>query len=213
MNLGTAREQWRTDVGRSRVADAAFDELLARYQEPHRRYHGVPHVLRVVSDVGELMRAVAVPDPGAVRLAAWFHDAVYDPRSSSNEQDSADLSDRELDAIGVDAARRGEVVRLVLLTAAHTPCDESRDPAGAVLLDADLAVLGADPAVYAAYVNGVRSEYRHVDERSWQVGRASVLHGFLGRGRIYSTAAMATREQRARANLTAELATLPGAPP
>ncbi len=45
----------------------------------------------------------------------------------------------------------------------------------AILLDADLAILGADPAAYSAYVAGVRSEYRHVDDDDWRTGRAAVL--------------------------------------
>lgn len=212
MDLGTARQLWLSDVGRSPAAGVAFDALIARYREPHRQYHGLAHVQRVVSDTNELVRSLAVPDRVAVRLAAWYHDAVYDPRSTTNEQDSATLADRALADLGVGAARRREIARLILLTAGHETLDESRDPAGAVLLDADLAVLSAPPAVYAAYVTGVRSEYGHVDDAAWRSGRAAVLRGFLTAERIYSTAAMSVREPRARANLTAELATLRASP-
>ena len=208
VDLGTARELWLNDTGRSGTASGAFDALVSRYREPHRQYHGVAHVRRVLADVNELMRAVVVSDPAAVRLAAWYHDAIYAPRSSTNEQDSADLADRELAEVGISDDRRREVARLILLTAGHVALDPAVDPAGAVLLDADLAVLSAEPAVYDAYVNGVRSEYQHVDDAAWRSGRAGVLHRFLDAARIYSTATMSAREPRARANLTAELATL-----
>ena len=81
----------------------------------------------------------------------------------------------------------------------------------AILLDADLAILGADPAGYSAYVAGVRSEYRHVDDDDWRAGRAEVLRGFLERAAIYLTSAGRERwESRARANVAAELAALTG---
>ena len=56
----------------------------------------------------------------------------------------------------------------------------------AILLDADLAILAADPAAYSDYVSGVRAEYRHLDDDEWRAGRASVLQGFIDRTSIYS---------------------------
>ena len=50
-----------------------------------------------------------------------------------------------------------------------------------MLLDADLAVLGSEPAAYQAYVTGVRAEYGHVDDAAWATGRAAVLRGLLDR--------------------------------
>jgi predicted metal-dependent HD superfamily phosphohydrolase len=69
-------------------------------------------------------------------------------------------------------------------------------------------VLAADAAVYQAYVDGVRSEYAHVADDQWLVGRAAVLRRFLDRPAIFHTAGYAPREAQARANLTAELAAL-----
>jgi predicted metal-dependent HD superfamily phosphohydrolase len=165
-------------------------------------------VLRVLTDVADLLVTVPVPDAGAVRFAAWFHDAIYDARCTTNEEASAHLARRVLDGLELEAACVDEVARLVLLTAAHDPADPSDDPAAAVMLDADLAVLGSDPATYAAYVNGVRAEYAHVDDAGWRSGRAAVLRHFLDADRIYATEPMRAREHRARANIAAELATL-----
>ena len=76
------------------------------------------------------------------------------------------------------------------------------------MCDADLAVLAADPATYTAYAIGVRAEYAHIDEAGWRTGRAAVLRAFLARPVLFHTAAMAGRDAAARANLTAELASL-----
>ncbi len=206
------RDRWAVDLGWGRLATATLDSLLSRYREPHRRYHGVAHVLRVVRTVDELvtagdpLTASEVGDPGAVRLAAWYHDAIYDPQAppGANETASAALARRDLGALGQPPERADAVERLVLVTTDHTPgaIDE------AVLCDADLAVLAADPATYAAYAAGVRAEYAHVGAEAWRAGRAAVLRSFLARPVLFHTPAMAGANAMARANLTAELATL-----
>ena len=208
MEIGVASSHWRADTGNHVGADAALDEIVGRYRETHRRYHGLGHVLRVLTDVADLLAAVPVTDAAAVRLAAWFHDAVYDPRSSTNEEDSALLARRVLAELDVSSARVDESARLILLTADHDTPDPAVDPAAAVLLDADLAVLGSDPATYAAYARGVRAEYAHVDDAGWRSGRAVVLRRFLAAERIFATPPMLARDSRARANLAAELAAL-----
>ncbi len=212
------RAAWRS-VGGGRAAHVA-DSVLARHREPHRRYHGVTHVAWVVRTVDELLPTVGAPgtvDAPVVRAAALFHDAVYDPRRADNEVASAQLAQRVLaEELGWPTARIDTVVRLILATAGHTlaPDDADTDPAAAVLLDADLGVLGTSPNVYQAYVDGVRGEYAHVDRAAWCAGRGAVLRAFLDRPWIYTTAAMrSTREARARANLEAELAGLTASGP
>ena len=203
------RDRWAADLGRSRAATEAFDAICARYREPHRRYHGLVHVLSLLRTIDELVAAAessTVGDPTALRVAAWFHDAVYDPSSHTNEADSATLAERELSALGWAPARRRDVQSMILATADHVPAATDDRAATAILLDADLAVLAADPANYQAYTDGVRVEYAHIDDAAWRVGRSAVLRSFLDRPKIFHTVTMHAREPMARANLTAELA-------
>lgn len=201
------RRAWRALAGAGH--DDIVDGLLARHREPHRRYHTATHVMWVLRHVHRLLPGLAVPDAAALDLAALFHDAVHAPRADDNEERSAELAARAAVRLGWDPRRTQLVAALVLATAAHTPVDPDLDPATAVLVDADLAVLGAEPAAYAAYVAGVRSEYAHVDDAAWRVGRSAVLRRFLDRPVVFATEQMrAERERRARANLAAELATL-----
>ena len=166
------RAQWRAAVaaaaGDISVAGSALDDaitdLLARYREPHRRYHTVTHLAAVLTTAEGLLAQVAVDDPAAVRLALFFHDAVYDPRSATNEVDSADLSRRVLSALGVARAACDAVAALVIATARHEPPGGIDPGAASVVLDADLAILAAEPAAYSAYVTGVRAEYSHIDD-------------------------------------------------
>jgi len=184
-----------------------LDHLLARHREPHRRYHTATHVMWVLRHIDHIVAESADVslDLPAIRLAALFHDAVYDPTRADNEAASAHIAGAVAEQLGWAEPRRVAVERLVIATAAHSPSalDE------AVLVDADLAILGAEPKDYAAYVQGVRSEYAHVDAEQWKSGRAAVLQRFIDAPRLFHTEVMRReRESRARANLAAELASL-----
>ena len=197
---------WTMAVGAGHDALAALDDVVGRHRQPHRRYHGVRHVTWVVRHVHELAADWPVSDLGAVLAAAFYHDAVYDPRATDNEDQSARLAARVLGELGWSVDRRETVARLVRATAGHVA---DGDAGCAVLLDADLAVLGAEPAAYQAYVTGVRAEYAHVDAAAWRTGRAAVLRDLLARRPLYATEpARARWEARAGANMAAELATL-----
>lgn len=183
------------------------EQLLARYGEPHRRYHDGRH-LREVLDAVDLL-AHHARDVDAVRLAAWLHDAVYDPTAAAgaNESASADLAAALLPPLGHPAARVALVVRLVLLTASHDPTADDLD--GQVLCDADLRVLAASPARYAQYAADVRAEYAHVPDAPFAAGRTQVLGRLPARPRLFATAtAFELWEAPARANVGAELSRL-----
>ncbi|MFI6387005.1 metal-dependent phosphohydrolase [Nonomuraea sp. NPDC050540] len=188
------------------AAQALHAELVARWSEPHRRYHTLTHLRAVLAAVDDL--ADLAGDPVAVRLAAWFHDAVYDGRPGWDEERSAQMAQRRLPACGVPAERVAEVARLVRLTAAHDTLRDG-DANGAVLCDADLAVLGRPG--YEVYAADIRREYAHVPDELFAAGRSAVLERLLAVPNLYRTErARALWQERARHNMSAELAALGG---
>ncbi|MFC9652481.1 MULTISPECIES: HD domain-containing protein [unclassified Streptomyces] len=192
------------EAGRAEAPDpyAYADRLLARWAEPQRRYHTTDHLLAVLDHIDTL--AEYADDPDVVRLAAWFHDAVYQPDRSENEERSARLAERALPEAGLSDDRTREVARLVRLTTTHAAAPGDRD--GAVLCDADLAVLAGGPEAYAAYTAAVREEYGFVPDDAFRTGRAAVLEQLLALPALFRTPYGAREwEARARANLTDEL--------
>ncbi|MFF5448176.1 hypothetical protein [Streptomyces sp. NPDC012888] len=203
--LADAWNATAAEAGARRDPAPYADRLLDAWAEPQRRYHTTAHLDAVLRHVDLLAGHAA--DPAAVRLAAWFHDAVYRPDRSENEERSAAMAERALPELGIDAARTAEVARLVRLTVTHHP--EPGDTNGEVLCDADLAVLAGGPDAYAAYVAAVRDEYSFVPEESFRTGRAAVLRQLLDLPRLFHTPyGTAHWEAPARRNLAAELATL-----
>jgi len=180
-------------------------DLIARWSEPQRHYHTVDHLAAVLSIIDE--NAAFAADPDAVRLAAWFHDAVYNPQRLDNEEASALLAEAILPILMVPHARVAEVARLIRLTASHDPLPGDRN--GGLLMDADLAILAAPPVEYRAYVDAVRLEYQHLDDAVFAAGRAGVLTNLLSLSRLFHTPALRDRwEDAARYNVTRELAAI-----
>ena len=178
--------------------DPVREDLLRRWSEPHRRYHDVRHLY-------EVLAALPADAPATVVLAAWYHDAVYDPVRDDNEAASARLAGEQL----AGEPELAEVERLVLLTRTHDPA--RGDVNGAMLSDADLAVLGASPERYDAYASDIRAEYAHVGDEDFRRGRASLLAGLLAHQPLYRTERGRERwEEAARDNLSRELAALGG---
>jgi predicted metal-dependent HD superfamily phosphohydrolase len=185
--------------------EAAGRELLRRWSEPHRRYHDVGHLRAVLQAIDELQAEAY--EARAVRLAAWYHDAVYTGRAGEDERASAELAASMLPALGVGIEAAAEVVRLVELTASHDP--EPGDANGAVLCDADLAVLGGEPDAYAAYAAAVRDEYSDVPDEDFRSGRMAVLERLLAHQPLFHTVAGRKRwEDAARHNVATELTLL-----
>ena len=211
--LGPLRRGWATLLVRYGVAeidaDPVFGVLAAAYTAPDRHYHNLDHVADMLGVVSRLVGPA--DDPAVLHLAVWFHDAVYDPRAKDNEDRSAELAADLLGPLGVPRADLDRVGRLVRATAHLTGREPAGDRETAVLLDADLAVLGAPPERYRRYAEGIRREYGWVPEADYRAGRARVIDHFLARPRLFRTDRMyAEGEVRARANLGAELAALSG---
>ncbi|HMS73855.1 hypothetical protein [Gordonia sp. (in: high G+C Gram-positive bacteria)] len=175
-------------------------DLTGRWNEPHRHHHNRRHLDEVLAALGTLREAGVEFDVRPVVLAAWFHDAVYEPFSATNEEDSADLA-RDLLA---DDPDRDEVARLVELTKTHEPDTDDRN--GVALSDADFAVLGADADRYDEYAGNIRAEFSQVPAEIFRTKRRELLVEFLDRPAIFvSEPAHERWETMARANIAREI--------
>lgn len=181
-----------------------FDALRSRWSEAGRAYHNLNH-LRDCFRRFDQGRRIA-ERPGEVLAALWFHDAIYDPRSSSNEAESARLARRVLRGAGASAATTRRVERLIMATR-HAAIPRGRD--AALVVDIDLSILGAQPARFRRYEKAIRREYAWVPKAVFRHTRCRILEGFLARPAIYSTRLFFERyEAQAQRNLRRSIANL-----
>lgn len=181
------------------------DSLLAAYGDPERGYHDLDHLRAVLTNLDELAGAGTAYDDLPVRLAAWFHDAVYDGERDAEERSAAWAEEALPDL--VDDGTVAEVARLVRVTEHHHP--EEDDANGCALSDADLAILAAPREQYDAYVAAVRTEYDDLPDEVFNDGRAEVLRSLADKPRLFHTDhARTSWERPARDNLERELSGL-----
>lgn len=184
-------------IGARTDGQGTYEQLLARYSEPHRHYHTLQHLGECLA-MFDLVRGLS-EHPDEVELALWFHDAIYDTHRPDNEERSADWARTALQEAGVanDAADR---VHALIMATRHTANPVAPDEQ--LLVDIDLSILAAEQARFDEYEQQIRQEYAFVPRWLFRRKRLAILQGFLDRPSIYSTAHFKqTLEQRARENL------------
>lgn len=191
------------DVGASGDGvNSMWDELVEKYSEPHRTYHTLEHVEAMLQTLREFEARLV--SPSTVYTAAFFHDAIYDVMSTTNEKDSAEMAVVFLNQNSVPMSVSTTVESLILATAAHFDPTETTDSDW--FLDADLAILGSEPERYAWYVSAIRDEYAIIPDDQFRAGRQRFLETTLKAKTLFRTCELRDRfEERARSNLKNEL--------
>ena len=187
------------------VSAQLFARVLAGWSEPQRAYHTTQHLLESLDLLGAWR---GVRDwPKAVALALFFHDVVYDPKRSDNEDMSARIAREMLAQMQARPELAQAIVALIDVTKhAATPRTEDEK----LIVDIDLAILGATPQRYAQYQAQVRQEYAHVPEALFLRGRLAVLEAFVrtGPGLYHTVRGRNAFAGAAARNLAAEVAQL-----
>lgn len=184
-------------------------DLVDRWTGPGRTYHNLRHLTDVLARVDELAEETHEPD--LVRLAAWYHGAVfagglvaaYANRGGENEVASAALAREQLTELGLPQAAVERVHEMVIALVRHMADPSDFDCA--VLCDADLAMLAAEPQRYKAYLHDVREEYADIPMPDYLRARVKIVRKLLGRPSLFVSPLGAAWEEPARQNLAAEL--------
>jgi predicted metal-dependent HD superfamily phosphohydrolase len=176
--------------------------LVEQYQSQGRYYHNLGHISAMLDLLAQYKAQIA--DEPTLALAIWFHDAVYQPLRSDNEEKSAELARAELPLLNVPKSQVVKVEQFILATKRHELLIPDADLA--YFLDFDLAILGSSQADYQQYVQQIRQEYHWYPDLVYRPGRRKVLESFLGRAKLFHRLGD-QYEMVARQNLAREIAT------
>lgn len=153
--------------------------IVPAYAEPHRAYHNMSHIDSCIAGVFAYMKDEPQAVADLVELTLWFHDFIYDPKRSDNEEQSAGAMTALLKPHGIAESVLKDAVDLVLMTKTHEPRsapDHLRvNRAAYFVSDIDLSILGESPILYWAYEHAIRQEYSFVPEDVYVKGRDEVL--------------------------------------
>lgn len=199
------KNRWAKQV-EERHVDWTFDVLTALYSDTRRHYHNFRHVAWCLQALDEMAESEPEMSRKAAELALWLHDAVYVPGDKRNERLSVEL----LRAFAPVLTLPGGAINLAeaAIHATQRHIADSDSITVMVVVDIDMAILGAHPSVYDDYVTKIRKEFVFVSDEAWRHGRSSFLEQTLSMKKIFSTAWGQQFEEYARENMQRELTAL-----
>ena len=163
------------------VSQTLLNTLITAYKEPQRAYHTVQHIAECLAHFQNIQSSLN--DSIAVETAIWFHDAVYDPKASDNELQSAELMKSVCNEF-LSEQQIEKVYQWIIATQKHQPSDDHDLNS---LLDIDLAILGSNAERFAEYQQQIQFEYAWVESDVYKVKRKQVLQQFEQMNPIYQT--------------------------
>jgi predicted metal-dependent HD superfamily phosphohydrolase len=188
------------------IQQRLLDVIISSYTSSDRHYHNLEHALKVVSAV-ELYQG-SNGDKLALKLAAWFHDIVYDARQTNNEEKSIERFEEITADTGLSPDVADRVKRLILTTKNHLSASTDLEK---VMADADMLIFAEDQQTYERYISGVRKEYAFLDKNIFLKGRLDFLEKLQRHidsiGHLYFTL-HPMHEAQAKANIASEIAAL-----
>ena len=191
-------------LGAQGNADMVYNDLVARYTEPHRAYHTLEHIRHCLDELEQVKHLATNPE--AVELALWYHDAIYHTKAKDSEERSAMLMVEMVRGASL-SDDLGQLVANLIVATKHTVAPT--DPDIQLLVDIDLSILGQPEDKFDEYERQVRKEYEWVSQDAFVIGRSAILRSFLDRPAIYSTQFFRNKyEAQARANIARSLARL-----
>lgn len=172
--------------------------IKSSYEEKHRYYHNMDHVETCLETFKDFENLCSNAD--AVIFALIYHDLVYTPGSTINEQASADRAGFDISYLGLSTTFRDRVKQLILQTTHSTSGTTIDDK---IIMDVDMSILAKEKNEYLDYESDILKEYSPIfSEEEFISGRLSFLTDLLMKSTIYQTQYGFDRyEAKARANI------------
>jgi pantetheine-phosphate adenylyltransferase len=159
------------------LVDLGFDpSVLNRYHESHRFYHTQNHISDLLIKLSTGVSSLS----NELFLTAVYHDAIYNPVSATNEEDSANLFLEEAASSVLSEASKKQVYQMILDTKTHTASSELSQR----FIDADLDVFNGSLEELIRYEHQIFKEFQFVDFKTYQQKRIEVLERFNTNGRL-----------------------------
>jgi len=191
-------------TGDALIAASYWSEVEMNYGRSKRHYHNLQHLDALTRELVEIKHAINEWEILLFSIA--YHDIIYNPLRHDNEEKSAEFALKRMTTLHCSAGQVNNCTAQILATKKHT---WSNDSDTNYFTDADLSILGSPPAVYKAYVQSIRKEYKLYPDFVYNPGRQKVLKHFLDMPAIFKTAHFTNKyESQARMNLQEELRSL-----
>jgi len=205
--IALAKRRWVKLMRELNVPEARWrpiwENLVRLYGERGRYYHNLRHIVKTLTLLDRFSGGSAST---LLRLAAFYHDAIYDVQAKDNEERSALLAMADMASLGLDVRLAEDAAALINATKGHRPLSGRLAKDSRLFLDADLAILASSAGEYGRYAADIALEYDWMEPSTYNKGRAHVLKKFLERKHLFYTPSVrAELQKKAHANMEREI--------
>jgi predicted metal-dependent HD superfamily phosphohydrolase len=163
--------QWLLDKWNLRIG---FDTLLGMWNESHRGYHNLNHLNDLIGQINEDKSKYSEKEYEKLIITSLFHDCVYDPMRSDNEEKSSEFF------IGcvVDKSNSDvlEVKQMILDTKTHQDTTSLSESFNRY----DMSIVERDFDQLMKWEDGIRFEFEPVyGYAAYKIGRLQFLDKIL----------------------------------
>jgi len=176
----------------------AINIAIAKYNEKTRLWHTFAHITQMLEGYNRMVDDGAIGYNDHDVLAILFHDFIYVPGMSDNEERSAMAAS---DLLKTDDTHF--ITKAIMSTKLHTGTGNHRID---TIIDLDMSIMGGSNDMYNLYSLAIRWEHRKISEVNWRKGRVAFLESILSMERIFATEYFSKKlDFRARSNIKREL--------
>lgn len=182
---------------------ALWDEIEFNYSTSSRHYHNLTHIENILEELIPYKEEFISWD--AIVFAIAYHDIIYNPTRTDNEELSATIAMHRLHAIGFPDIPRELCRQFILATRDHKPGSKETN----LFIDGDLSILGKEENVYWEYTQNIRKECSAYSDEQFRQGRTEILTQWLAMPTIFKCSSFIEKyEHKARLNMQQELDSL-----
>ncbi|WP_444995220.1 HD domain-containing protein [Aliikangiella sp. IMCC44359] len=189
----------QSNIENSSLNSTIIHTIFNYYTESHRKYHNLNHLEQMFKALEKCPVNNCI-----MQWSTWFHDIIYQPGSSHNEEKSAALAKKIMCTLNIPQNEINQTIHMILATKAHH--SNSNDQALLLFLDTDMSILGANKDNYQKYIKAIRIEHQHIPDLIFYPARKRFLNKTLERENIFLTQYFRDKyEDNARGNIKLEL--------
>lgn len=187
------------------LVDSAIDEsaiihqqLMDSYNEPQRYYHTLDHIEHCLSLFDKI--SSKLQSPHALELAIWFHDVVYQPGATNNEQLSADQFMQTTKKRFDDSLRNTVYQHIMATLHLHSEMNHADTK---YMVDIDLSSFGLPWPEFIHDSENLRREMAHLSNEDYCRKQSAFQQALMDRPRFFrSDYFYQNYESQARQNLS-----------
>jgi predicted metal-dependent HD superfamily phosphohydrolase len=186
------------------LTDKFYNQIVTDYTASTRHYHNISHIQNMLLCADKL-KSLSI-NYQLILFSVWYHDVVYVPLKTNNEEQSYEYAKKHLIQIKIGREKLHVIKELILSTKNHCVRNKSDSMDIKLLQDADLQIFSCDREKYKIYMQQIREEYKMVPEFVYRPKRKKVIKTFLSMNHIYRVPVFREEnEAKARENLNYEL--------